>query len=523
MCGDDTNNLSIEQERCADHIAGLAGRSERFQPVLLHGFRGSGKRTVAKRVAEILNLDFDSISMADSRADIMLFGSKVDAARGQDGGPAPGLFGSTRPTLLYLTEFQEINSVLGNKLRIALREGYYTDYSGGRWFLDRKLLLVGAYLEEDERATIALDSFIVSGFTWKMRVEVPTGDDLRTIVLRMWRNLCPDSDLPSGVEGLLGYVQSAPAHLASLRAWLGIIVGELRRGEQPDDGNIADIPLRDLQYIMKAVSYAGRSFDISLLRKWLLQFPEPARPLLLGVVRHIGTRYYVSEAEYYRLLRRCIGQSQILARSRISFLTFEALGKSNPLVAHQLKTQGGWQPQAEVRLNDPPSWPTFDRDPEWLILADDFVGTGQKLGELVTLLPELFAKYPHSKLRVLVVIAFKSGLLKVEEALRPWGEQAALILGDVLDESDTCFGESSRILTSDAERALLKETCRQVAESYFPGLLQDDSYLGYGGLGAITVLNYSIPNNSLPILWFDRSNGWQPLFPRSGWHLKKGQ
>jgi hypothetical protein len=509
--------LSARQNEDAEHIASLARQSARLEPVLLFGNRGCGKRSIARRVAQILNLDFDSVSIADNRMETVLFGNEDDAARARDEGPAPGLLGSARSTLLYLSEVQRVDPALGNKLRISLREGYYTDALGARWFLDGRVLLVGSFLEGDHAASILLDSFIVSGFAWKMKIETPAGDDLAMIMEQMWENLCPGLECPPELRTLLRYVQTAPGHLTSLREWVAVAAGALRRSEDISTNGIANIPIMDLQYAMSGITYSGKSFNMTSFRKWLQQFPEPSRPLLLDIVRQIGIRYYVSEDKYFRLLRECVQQSRIAARSRVSFMTFEPLGKSNPLVAHQLKTYGGWEPQTELRLDDPRSWPTFDRDPEWLVLADDFTGTGRKLGKLVPVLPRLFAKYPRSKLRVIVIIAFKAALLKLDEALRKWGEQAALVPGEVLDESDTCFSDSSQIVCSDVARTLLRDTCTQVAMSHFSGLLENDNHLGYGGLGGITVLSYSVPNNSLPILWFDRVSSWQPLFPRSGW------
>ncbi len=81
-------------------------------------------------------------------------------------------------------------------------------------------------------------------------------------------------------------------------------------------------------------------------------------------------------------------------------------------------------------------------------------------------------------------------------------------------EEDTCFHDNSRILTRTQVRVSFRSFCLTVADNYFTSLC-GTFRLGYGGLGALVVFSNTVPNNSLPLLWYDQSK-WIPLFPASG-------
>jgi hypothetical protein len=84
----------------------------------------------------------------------------------------------------------------------------------------------------------------------------------------------------------------------------------------------------------------------------------------------------------------------------------------------------------------------------------------------------------------------------------------------VFDEEDRCFSNNSRIFPDPEEREGFQRFCIEVASKYFPGL-KGENRIGFNGVASLVVFADTVPNNSLPILWYDSSK-WKPLFPASG-------
>jgi hypothetical protein len=189
------------------------------------------------------------------------------------------------------------------------------------------------------------------------------------------------------------------------------------------------------------------------------------------------------------------------------------MGKSAERVAHTLRNQANWSVVGEIDLSMPATeWPRLER-PQHFIVADDFVGSGDSLKRILERqdkVPQLLTQYPASDLSVFLVAGFERAIRRLQRSLSVFGSRARMAVDIIYNESDRCFSETSLILTDPSVR----ESMRQYCERQF-AFLGPNMRLGYKKIGSLCVFFDSVPNNSLPVLWFDQGE-WQPLFPASG-------
>jgi len=149
-----------------------------------------------------------------------------------------------------------------------------------------------------------------------------------------------------------------------------------------------------------------------------------------------------------------------------------------------------------------------------VVFIDDFCGSGEQS-----------VSYSHKVLRALNEVARKRGrnieysyfvLFGTAEGLaRASSESQFNIVHAVgkLDSTDQTFGEVSRIFKKIPE-TINAETSKHMALNYGRELFPEGP-LGYEDNQLLLAFHHNIPDNSLPILWFDEgSPAWAPIFPR---------
>lgn len=144
-----------------------------------------------------------------------------------------------------------------------------------------------------------------------------------------------------------------------------------------------------------------------------------------------------------------------------------------------------------------------------LVLLEDFVGSGTQMKSAVK-----FAAQVSPELRILVCplvvcpAGSEAGALLEEEYPNVTYEATMAIEPSMLIRADLQP-------TDDDLHKDVRDLVKRVKSLLGPTEKDADSrrYHGYRDTGAVVALYSNCPNNSLPIMW-DKTEGWDPLFPR---------
>ena len=250
-----------------------------------------------------------------------------------------------------------------------------------------------------------------------------------------------------------------PGNLHTVRRWLSLAFDLTEI-----DASITSQALRgaietDLEWYFSKLIYRGRSLTQERFHRWIGQFPGPHPSTAMHLVKRIAEEYYIGDSSYYEYINDLITGSGIRKGTRVVFCKWQYMGASAPAVAHDLKTQANWKVMGEIDLDQPrASWPAFSgADPEWFVLADDFVGSGGTLAKLFSNkhggISELLKKYSAAKVLILTVAGFESGLRAARQAIRVTERtRVVLLAARLFQDEDTCFHPQSRILAVPEQR-----------------------------------------------------------------------
>ena len=145
----------------------------------------------------------------------------------------------------------------------------------------------------------------------------------------------------------------------------------------------------------------------------------------------------------------------------------------------------------------------------FFLFIDDFLGTGDEFegfANTLTLdqhLRSVYAAYTP-------LVAYKQGLTD----LRVRFPYLRVMAVETLDESHRLFHAESHCFEDGLNAAeMVKTFYYQLLDR--KGIRIDPAYAcGYGNLELAYAFQHAIPDNSLPILWWTGTNGWNPLFVR---------
>jgi len=304
--------------------------------------------------------------------------------------------------------------------------------------------------------------------------------------------------------------------LHTVRRWIAKAASE-HQASQISRAQIESAAASDLRWILAPVRFRGQPVTPAMAERWIGQFPTSLQPTALRLVHEVAARYFVNESSFYLAIEDVIGRARIPRGASVHFCGWQLLSKSAPRIAHEIKTQAGWKTAGEIDLSQPATWPTSAKV-EWLVLADDFVGSGSTLRQLYRKhIQGLLDCFPAAQIRILLLLAYESGIRAARAAWvarRELSNRVQICCHRLLTDRDRCFSPLSAIVIDPARRAELREFCTETAVTRMNGL-QAHLALGYDETGALVAFHDSVPNNSLPLLWCDRGS-WVPLFPRAG-------
>lgn len=143
------------------------------------------------------------------------------------------------------------------------------------------------------------------------------------------------------------------------------------------------------------------------------------------------------------------------------------------------------------------------------VFIDDLLGTGDQFKSLVHS-EGLQSAITSSYVAYCPLAAHKKGIAALNSAV----PQLKIRSVELLDERNEIFDEGAYCFDDGLNNSAS-------AESFYYELLQRHGIplaardrRGYGGLELAYAFQHGVPDNNLPILWWDRSPGWKPLFVR---------
>lgn len=175
------------------------------------------------------------------------------------------------------------------------------------------------------------------------------------------------------------------------------------------------------------------------------------------------------------------------------------------LFCTELGLVDGRYDRESTKLSDP----TISR----LVFIDDFCGSGSQAmaysAKLLDLLREIAGRSGITlRVTYLVLMGMKDGLDVVRSD--PGFDEVGAVFE--LDETYKCLEPGSRQFAS-APAEIDQGHARSMAQS-FGAQLWHPHPLGYKDSQLLMGFHHNIPDNSLPILWWDESAKWSPVFPR---------
>lgn len=251
-------------------------------------------------------------------------------------------------------------------------------------------------------------------------------------------------------------------------------------------------------------TYRGRSISGDRVVEYLRQFGDASKQrLILKLLQHVTAISNVDEnrllrAAFEAVARRLRERDGDWQQKQIALSYYGSSGKSSAATARMLNTANGrrFEPRGVV---DPAKLASLaETSVTDVIIADDFVGTGDSL---IAGLTELREFVPDNvQLHLFVLAADPVGLDRVVECARELFEERCTVdcLTSVLGAS-TLFELGSGVFDSEREcvdaKALISE---------FGAKLNPQSPLGYGDRCSLVVFPSTIPNNAPPILGASR-------------------
>lgn len=518
--------ISKRQRSLAEHLVrNVSGDERRLASALLVGPRGAGKRTVIRTCAELLGKKFVELPVMGHPNDVtrLLFGDGSEAQRARTDNVPPGEIGRGSSSLIYLSGLERTDPSILGRLHALIARRTYTDELGNAWRVSDDTVLAAALTFPAHPSGLDAGHWIVTAFDCRVPIDISRDpSELLEISQCIVSGIVSDFvlNLDLGVEGILQAALQTKDNLHALRRWLeracieAAVTGHLGQRE------FRTALLADLDWLFDQVPYRGHVIERARMDRWMNQFPEALQGLALRLVQRIASDYYISQAQFHEALARLIEQARIRQGQEVIFCRWQVTGDSAAHLAHVMKAQAGWRDYVEVDLHqDEEQWPRIDRNaPFRFVVVDDFAGSGGTLLKLLdgsgSPVSRLLDAFPNSRLWILVVAGFDHGLREIRAAARRFRGRLQLIVDRVFYDKDRCFTSGSEIVSDPRQRQELEEFCRLAAKHHMPRL-PDDMVLGFKDSGALVVFYEWVPNNTLPILWYDRGT-WHPLFPRSG-------
>jgi hypothetical protein len=501
--------------------------SAHLPSVLLIGPHGAGKKRLANWLATGIGLPIRSVQMSWPPNEIYkrLFGGGRKGKKELKPRHETGYASEQEPHFLLLSDLDRLDpdSELTDALYDLVKHRTYYDAIGAKHRINDQSMIVATLSTNRRGASITQDHWLISAFL-RQKVICATwdGDDLQIIAGTMLRRAGSNAGVSLDSDFLRQLVGTFDDGLWDLdrvlKYSLDLVGPDVKITRTEIHNALADLLLtKSLK-----ITYRGSDLTRDLVVKWQKQFSSGLQLSASRLLSHIAQRYYISETECWNLLEGLARDSRIPIGDRVVFCKWQSLGKSSPMLSYKLGKTAGWKIAGDLDLDsDPINWPLrFGGSVDNFVMIDDFVGSGGTVVKSSLIVKDrlntLLSRYNPSAVVFIALVGYLDGIRNIRETLAPFGSRTRLLIGKAYDGKDKCFSEQSLTLPDRTERALMREECLRIAEKHFNKLPRRD-WLGYKGGEALCVLPDTIPNNSLPQLWYTEDDcDWIPLFPREG-------
>ena len=146
------------------------------------------------------------------------------------------------------------------------------------------------------------------------------------------------------------------------------------------------------------------------------------------------------------------------------------------------------------------------------VFIDDFCGSGKQGVEYSRdLVEEIKALNPDASVEYYVLFATTHGINKIKEETE-FDDARAIY---ELDASFKCFSDESRYFRMPPD-GIDRGFCEQMCRRYGARMVSARHVLGYEDSQLLIGFHHNVPDNTLPIIWFDGPDGvaWKPIFRR---------
>ncbi|MCK4731580.1 MAG: hypothetical protein KAT65_03895 [Methanophagales archaeon] len=259
----------------------------------------------------------------------------------------------------------------------------------------------------------------------------------------------------------------------------------------PQDNNIP-------QFIIEAANrfHDHERMSVNRVKKWAAQFENEqnlAKKILINIKYYSGA--IIKEAVEGLIDLAC--QHFEAERNELLYVPIGSPVEGSYVVARAIRGIEGIE-ESNFRFMSDLAKPTRTSRFKGMVLIDDFSGTGDSFSSWWEINETLIRPWRLPLIIGLLVLNYKANaaLEKIP---------AELIYIDYLDLNDNVLLNDSNIFTQ-GEKQLLEHFCRKTRCRQM--LLK-----GWSECGLLLAFRHGCPNNSLPILWYNKRR-WQKLFNR---------
>jgi hypothetical protein len=288
------------------------------------------------------------------------------------------------------------------------------------------------------------------------------------------------------------------------------------------------IPEEDLLEVANKLSYCGNKKDVAEIRLWLRQFDDDIRiGIAFDLLKRLSEKGFVSDGAKLKALGRIQEMLQEMWKQAgvepnyrmrrrpdlcMTFLDSEM--KSGGVTARDLAKR--LSPAKQGSPSDVANWlKAHANSKPWLLIVDDFAGTGQTLSDGFK---RLFQQIDRKTIEILqkerhIICCLLYSFPEALDRLQAEYQQVQFHAANVFGEEVRGLSDNSGIFSNESDLAFAKEVLLQIGRE-----LQPQRPLGHGEMAALVCFHDTIPNNTLPIFWSNGTVGerpWKPLFPRA--------